>query len=54
MHRRRFLGAAALPLAIAALPAAAADDYKVPFSDEAYQQALSSGKPFMLDFYASW
>jgi len=32
----------------------ASEDLYVNFSDEVYEQALASGKPFILDFYASW
>ena len=53
MNRRRFLGAAALPVLLQ-VPAAQAELTKVPFSDKVYEDALASGKPFLLDFYASW
>lgn len=53
MKRRQIL---ALPLlaAAAALRPASADDAFIEYSRELYEQALASGEPFMLDFYASW
>lgn len=52
MHRRHF---AAAPLALVLpLPSPAADGHRVDYSPAAYQQALSSGKPVLLDFYAPW
>ena len=53
MKRRHFVGAAMLPFVGMALPAAA-EMSKVPYSEKVYSDLLASGKPFMLDFYASW
>jgi hypothetical protein len=52
MERREFLilGAA---LTAAPSPAAAGAGH-VEYSPAAYSAALSSGEPFLLDFYASW
>lgn len=52
MKRRQFLALSALALATS--PAWAEGSYKVEYSPEAYQKALESGEPFMLDFTASW
>jgi hypothetical protein len=54
MQRRQFLGAAILPLMLNVNSAKAAGGGTVPYSKKVYEDALASGKPFMLDFYASW
>jgi len=57
MKRRQFLSASALALATAGTSAAgfaAADSQHEDYTWERYQQALAGGKPFLLDFYASW
>jgi len=58
MNRRQFLAYSAGTLVIGATATAvatAADDQShVEYSRDAYEQALASGEPFMLDFYASW
>ena len=53
MHRRQFLAVPSLAL-LAAAPAALAASGHTPYSREVYEQARASGKPFLLDFYASW
>jgi len=54
MNRRRFISASAAALVAAAIPARAAPEGMVPYSRAVYTQALASGEPFMLDFYADW
>lgn len=56
MKRRQFLSACALAPVAAGMQTAvfAADSYHEEYTWERYQQALASGKPFLLDFYASW
>jgi len=51
MKRRHFLALSAL--AFATSPARAGGGH-VEFTPEAYQKALESGEPFLLDFSASW
>ena len=53
MNRRHVLCAAGALLVAPALRAADEPSH-VPFSQDAYEQALASGEPFVLDFYASW
>ena len=52
MKRRQFL--ALSTLALATSPVWAGGSSQVEFTKEAYQAALDSGEPFMLDFAASW
>lgn len=52
MKRRQFLALSTLALATSPLWAGAGKH--VEFTPEAYQAALESGKPFMLDFSANW
>lgn len=52
MKRRQFLAIPALAIFAEAVSAEGAGH--VEYSREAYEQALASGEPFMLDFYASW
>ena len=52
MKRRQMLCASAL--ALIAPAALAAGDGKVEYSREIYEQALASGEPFLLDFFAPW
>ncbi len=52
MKRRQFLAIPAL--AVFAEAVSAEDASYVEYSREAYEQALASGEPFMLDFYATW
>lgn len=54
MNRRQLLSASALALAVIAPKLFAAEGHAVAYSRELYDQALASGKPFMLDFFASW
>lgn len=57
MKRRQFFAIPALtvlPLGISADVASAESDVFMEYSREAYEQALASGEPFMLDFYAKW
>ena len=53
MKRREFLSAAAA-LAIVAPAARAGGAAAVKYSKEAYEQAVASGKPLLLDFYTEW
>ena len=54
MNRRELLTAAAA-LAFVAPGARAGDDPSfVKYSQEAYEQAIASGKPLLLDFYTEW
>ena len=52
MKRRQFL--ALSTLALAGSPVRAGSSIMVEFTKEAYQKALDSGEPFMLDFAATW
>ena len=52
MKRRQFLAIPAL--AIAAKLAMADGANQVEYSREAYEQALTSGEPFMLSFTSTW
>ncbi|MEM7250636.1 MAG: hypothetical protein AAF493_04400 [Pseudomonadota bacterium] len=54
MNRRQLLATSLGVAVAAALPAVTAGENHVPYSRAAYDDALASGKPFMLDFYASW
>lgn len=53
MNRRQVLSAA-VTLLVAPAVHAADEPVHVPFSQDAYEQALASGEPLLLDFYASW
>ena len=53
MNRRQAL-AAALTILAAPAAGAAGEAIHVPFTQDAYEQALASGEPLLLDFYASW
>ncbi len=53
MNRRELLAAAAA-LAFVAPGARAGDKSHVDYSREAYEQAVASGKPLLLDFYTEW
>ena len=52
MKRRQFLAIPALALTTGV--ALAAGGTTVEYTPEAYKEALESGEPFMLDFYAPW
>lgn len=58
MNRRQLIRAASSAAAgalIGTIPSARADSLKVvPYSREAFDQALASGDPLLLDFYAAW
>lgn len=54
MNRRQLLSTLAIPLVIAAPKSLADSSGVVPYTREAYEQALASGEPFMLDFFAPW
>lgn len=57
MKRRSFLSATmsvALLAPLTSAPVLAAEPNHQPYSYENYQQALASGQPFMLDFFATW
>ena len=53
MNRRQALSAAVTLLVVPAVRAAD-EPYHVPYNQTAYEQALASGEPLLLDFYASW
>ena len=53
MNRRQWLSAAALALAVPALARAGGLSH-VKYSRDAYEKALSSGEPLLLDFFAEW
>ena len=56
MDRRKFLVAAAVSAGSAEVmlsSVAAADEFS-DYSRTRYEENLASGKPFMLDFFASW
>lgn len=52
MKRRQFLAVPAIALLADVVSADGAGS--VEYTREAYEQALASGEPFMLDFYAKW
>lgn len=54
MNRRDFLSASATLAVLPTVSAFASDAIHVEYSRAAYDAALAAGKPFMLDFYASW
>ena len=56
MNRRQFLAISTTSMLATAISTNAAADEQthVEYSRDAYEQALASGEPFMLDFYASW
>ena len=53
MNRRQLLSAAALALVVPALARARGLSH-VKYSQDAYEKALSSGEPLLLDFFAEW
>ena len=54
MNRRQFLTASGIALALGKSAIVSGSEQHTPYSREAYEQALASGKPFMLDFFAPW
>ena len=55
MNRRQLMVTSAALMAASVTPTFAADSVThVTYSRAEYEKALASGKPFMLDFYASW
>ncbi|MFT5390850.1 MAG: hypothetical protein ACI8PT_001038 [Gammaproteobacteria bacterium] len=54
MKRREMFAVTAAALVVPYVGGAFASTGHVDYTDEAYKAALESGKPFMLDFYASW
>ena len=52
MRRRQFLAIPALAMTTSLALADGAN--QVEYSREAYEQALSSGEPFMLSFTSTW
>lgn len=56
MNRRLFLALTTGSILSTAISTAATaeDQAHVQYSRDVYEQALASGEPFMLDFYASW
>ena len=53
MNRRQLLSAAALAFLVP-LPARARGLSHVKYNRDAYEKALSSGEPLLLDFFAEW
>ena len=53
MERRRFIALGAALAASPALLEAQAPGH-VTFSNTVYEEALASGEPLLLNFYASW
>ena len=53
MNRRQLLSAAAA-LGLVVPVGRAGESAHVKYGREAYEQALASGKPLLLDFYAEW
>ena len=53
MNRRQLLSVAALAFVVP-LPARAGGLPHVKYSRDAYEKALSSGEPLLLDFFAEW
>ena len=53
MHRRGFMAAAAA-LVFVAPGVRAGEKSHVEYSREAYEEAVASGKPLLLDFYTEW
>ena len=55
MRRRSFcMLAAAIASALPTAPTLAADEHTVDYTRAAYDGALASGEPFLLDFFAPW
>jgi len=54
MNRRQLMAASSLALLMPASTVMAGNGARIDYSPETYSQLLSSGKPFMLDFYAPW
>ena len=54
MNRRELLTAAATLALVAPAARAGGDSSHVKYSREAYEAAVASGKPLLLDFYTEW
>ena len=54
MKRRTLLSLTAAGLVTPSALVLAGEGNRVAYSREAYEQALASGGPLLLDFYASW
>lgn len=54
MQRRQWLTYCAGALVATTAGSAQADDDFVEFSQDRYEEALASGKPFMVGFLSSW
>ncbi len=54
MNRRHAMICASALALMLATPAVFSASLGVEYSRKAYDQALASGKPFMLDFFADW
>ena len=54
MNRRGFLTAAAAFAFVAPAARAGGSVSHIEYSREAYDDALASGKPLLLDFYTEW
>lgn len=54
MNRRELIAATAAALLLGGHAAAAAEVERVSYTREAYERALASGEPFLLDFFATW
>ena len=54
MKRRDFLAAGAGAMLMPYVSVTFANEQYVTYNREAYEKALASGAPFLLDFYAPW
>ena len=54
MQRRTFVASLAAGAGALALTRVSVAAGVKPYSRSAYEQALKSGEPFLLDFYADW
>lgn len=54
MRRRDFLAAGSGVMLMSYVGVTFADARYVTYSHAAYEKALASGEPFLLDFYAPW
>lgn len=54
MRRRSFMLTAAIASSLPVTLALAAGEHTVDYTRAAYDSALASGDPFLLDFFAPW